>query len=360
MTTPSPDPTPAPVSEAELEALAQLYYAALPREEWARRDGPLNLTADGARLWYGDGDEAGTIHDNLGLDIWAAPVAAWLAAINNAGPRLLRDLRAARAEVERVRNASYHAFVAGAKWWEFHSTGGTMWQSDQGLVHDEATKRWPYAPHGLVREQELRADAAESALAAEQQARAEAERRFLDATEDLGRANLRLVAEERAYDAATQLRNEAEQARDAAEQARAEAEAEADDLTNALANERKARAAAEAKAARFAALLCANHAGLLDSGFGYSGCMLCVNGEAALRVEAAETKASDLANALGRALAEVADAEAKAGEMPQRNGGRMTCEHCKAAESRAEAAGREAEEARAELAKVRAAAERTT
>ena len=33
-------------------------------------------------------------------------------------------------------------FVAGAKWWEFHSTGGTMWPSDVELTEIEATKRY--------------------------------------------------------------------------------------------------------------------------------------------------------------------------------------------------------------------------
>ena len=35
-------------------------------------------------------------------------------------------------------------FVAGAKWWEFHSIGGTMWQSDQRLAEEEATKRYAF------------------------------------------------------------------------------------------------------------------------------------------------------------------------------------------------------------------------
>lgn len=33
------------------------------------------------------------------------------------------------------------AFVQGAKWWEFHSTGGTMWQSDQSSANAEATRK---------------------------------------------------------------------------------------------------------------------------------------------------------------------------------------------------------------------------
>lgn len=40
------------------------------------------------------------------------------------------------------------AFVAGAKWWEFASTGATMWQSDQDKAEAEAIKRYgePAAP----------------------------------------------------------------------------------------------------------------------------------------------------------------------------------------------------------------------
>jgi hypothetical protein len=34
------------------------------------------------------------------------------------------------------------AFVAGAKWWEFHQTGATMWQSDRNLAEEEATRRY--------------------------------------------------------------------------------------------------------------------------------------------------------------------------------------------------------------------------
>jgi hypothetical protein len=36
------------------------------------------------------------------------------------------------------------AFLAGAKWWEWHKTGGTMWQTDQQLAFEEAQKKdWP-------------------------------------------------------------------------------------------------------------------------------------------------------------------------------------------------------------------------
>ena len=38
------------------------------------------------------------------------------------------------------------AFMHGAKWWEFHSTKGTMWQSDQHLVAEAAERRY----HGSI------------------------------------------------------------------------------------------------------------------------------------------------------------------------------------------------------------------
>ena len=45
-------------------------------------------------------------------------------------------------EGEWPANDIRRAFVAGAKWWEYHSTGATMWQSDQRLAEDEATRRY--------------------------------------------------------------------------------------------------------------------------------------------------------------------------------------------------------------------------
>lgn len=33
------------------------------------------------------------------------------------------------------------AFVQGARWWEYHKEGATMWQSDQRLAEGEALKR---------------------------------------------------------------------------------------------------------------------------------------------------------------------------------------------------------------------------
>jgi hypothetical protein len=35
------------------------------------------------------------------------------------------------------------AFVAGAAFWEFHQTGGTIWSSDRDIAEDEAERRYP-------------------------------------------------------------------------------------------------------------------------------------------------------------------------------------------------------------------------
>src|SRR3990172_4138208 len=43
------------------------------------------------------------------------------------------------------RQSYIETFVAGAKWWEFHSTKGTMWTSDRHLVEAEAARRWDAA-----------------------------------------------------------------------------------------------------------------------------------------------------------------------------------------------------------------------
>ena len=40
-------------------------------------------------------------------------------------------------------------FVDGAKWWEFHSTGFTMWRRDIDLAEAEAERRFPYKPEEL-------------------------------------------------------------------------------------------------------------------------------------------------------------------------------------------------------------------
>ena len=42
--------------------------------------------------------------------------------------------------------AQRDAFLAGAKWWESHSTNGTMWQSDQKEVWAKACERYPGEP----------------------------------------------------------------------------------------------------------------------------------------------------------------------------------------------------------------------
>lgn len=49
---------------------------------------------------------------------------------------------------EDMGDALRLAFMHGAKWWEFHSTKGTMWQSDQKLVAEAAERRY----HGSIME----------------------------------------------------------------------------------------------------------------------------------------------------------------------------------------------------------------
>jgi hypothetical protein len=42
-----------------------------------------------------------------------------------------------------ARDDLRRAFVAGAKWWEFWRSGGTMWRSDQDKAEAEAERRYP-------------------------------------------------------------------------------------------------------------------------------------------------------------------------------------------------------------------------
>lgn len=71
-----------------------------------------------------------------------------------------------RAELDEAKTAAWYAFIAGAKWWEYESRGATMWQSDQDRAQAEAERRYPYAPHPVVRVAEIRAEQAETACAA--------------------------------------------------------------------------------------------------------------------------------------------------------------------------------------------------
>jgi len=41
-----------------------------------------------------------------------------------------------------IENDLRRAFVAGCKFWEYYSTGCTMWQSDLTLAEDEANDRY--------------------------------------------------------------------------------------------------------------------------------------------------------------------------------------------------------------------------
>ena len=43
--------------------------------------------------------------------------------------------------IKELQQALIVAFIQGAKWWEWHKEGATMWQSDQLLAEEEALKR---------------------------------------------------------------------------------------------------------------------------------------------------------------------------------------------------------------------------
>lgn len=43
--------------------------------------------------------------------------------------------------IARDRKIYCRAFVDGAKWWEWHKEGATMWPSDQALALKEAEQR---------------------------------------------------------------------------------------------------------------------------------------------------------------------------------------------------------------------------
>jgi hypothetical protein len=63
-------------------------------------------------------------------------------------PRQPEDmLREKDRQIAELKSAIGNAFIDGAKWWEFESTGGTMWQSDQQKAAEEAIKRkMPFRP----------------------------------------------------------------------------------------------------------------------------------------------------------------------------------------------------------------------
>jgi hypothetical protein len=43
------------------------------------------------------------------------------------------------------------AFLQGAKFWEYHKTGATMWQSDQEIVWKETDRRIKNKTLGIIK-----------------------------------------------------------------------------------------------------------------------------------------------------------------------------------------------------------------
>lgn len=60
------------------------------------------------------------------------------------------DLAALRAALEEAKRAAWYAFVDGAKWWQFHANGATMFPSERDVAEEEAKKRYPFIPHLVV------------------------------------------------------------------------------------------------------------------------------------------------------------------------------------------------------------------
>lgn len=71
----------------------------------------------------------------------ASAIAGWKAVQN-----LVSQLPTPDSQAVEALQLQRDAFLAGAKWWEFHSTKGTMWQSDQADVWAASLIRYPGPP----------------------------------------------------------------------------------------------------------------------------------------------------------------------------------------------------------------------
>jgi hypothetical protein len=59
---------------------------------------------------------------------------------------LEQQLAGSSHERELERHNFINAFVKGAKWWEYHKTGATMWPSDQALADAEGGRKFDQGP----------------------------------------------------------------------------------------------------------------------------------------------------------------------------------------------------------------------
>ena len=55
---------------------------------------------------------------------------------------ILEDLHSLLKLYQSQQVSLLVAFVQGAKWWEYQSTGATMWQSDAILAEEEASRKF--------------------------------------------------------------------------------------------------------------------------------------------------------------------------------------------------------------------------
>lgn len=72
----------------------------------------------------------------------AASARAFYEVLKDFSERRLSPRPSRRADGTWPERCEQRAFVDGAKWWEFISTGGTMWASDQRSAEQEAVRRY--------------------------------------------------------------------------------------------------------------------------------------------------------------------------------------------------------------------------
>ena len=97
-------------------------------------EGSIEYTASGPDEWTVRGSyRIGNLMGQGGMVLLEKPVAAVVDYADHRAPEI-------------KSNSVHGAFVCGAKWWEFTSTGGTMWASDRDKAWVEAERRYGPLP----------------------------------------------------------------------------------------------------------------------------------------------------------------------------------------------------------------------
>lgn len=112
---------------------ASAYY--VRKRTWAEARAALAAQVEAPQCRNGCGpvrDEIGPWHQR-GCTRWSSYIAQPEAQEKPQTPADLKPF---------PEGSPQQSFIDGAKFWEFHSTGGTMWQSDQHIVGEEAIRRY--------------------------------------------------------------------------------------------------------------------------------------------------------------------------------------------------------------------------